>query len=46
MFIVEYEGFLQKIRREFKTKEDAILWLWKVGKKELIHNIKYEKQGA
>ena len=36
---VEYDGFLQKIRREFDTPEQAAKWLRKIGRPDLIRKI-------
>lgn len=43
MYTIEYTGFLQAIKREFKTKKLAIYWLRSVGKSGLIKTI--QKKG-
>jgi len=39
MYIVEYEGFLQHIRREFPTLERAEQWCRQIGRNDLIRLI-------
>lgn len=46
MVIVEYDGFLQHIKREFETLERATQWLRQVGKdKDLSVKITEDEKG-
>lgn len=35
--VIEYEGFLQTVRREFETLEEAELWVRQVGVRKWKH---------
>lgn len=39
MYTVSYSGFLGDVTRTFLTYRDAIDWLYKIGKPELISSI-------
>jgi hypothetical protein len=39
-YVVEYRGFLQAVRREFSTRQGACKWLGKIGRLDLIPQIR------
>lgn len=43
MVVIRYRGFLQKVVREFHTRERAIQWLRQVGLDEPWFNVTIEE---